>query len=250
VPEGHSLHRLARDQQELVGTVVRASSPQGKFAAGATAVDGHAIVAIEAVGKHLLQRFDGGVGTVHVHLGMQGKYFRSAPPTGEPLKQVRLRLANVAVAWDLVAPSTTELVDDDQVQELRDSLGPDPLQPGYDRQRTIDNLLQSNATIGEALLDQRRIAGVGNVFRAEALLRVHVHPATRASDLTDEQAHDLLDVLERMMKQAVDDGEITPKLVYKQPSCRQCDTDPPTPVETFDLHGRTAYACPTCQGVP
>ena len=247
MPEGHTLHRLARDQQELVGRTVRATSPQGKFTDGAAAIDGGTIEEIRAVGKHLLQRFDTGA-TVHVHLGMQGRTFRHQPVNGEPLKQVRLRLRADDLAWDLIAPSTCELLDAAEVDELLATLGPDPLGPHFDAVRAIGDLRETNTTIAEALLDQKVIAGVGNVFRAEALLRARIHPRTPARDLDDERLHDLLGHLVAMMKQAVDDAAIEPKLIYKQPTCLQCGTDRPT--ETFDLHGRTAYACPACQLPP
>ena len=249
MPEGHSLHRLARDLQELVGHEVRASSPQGRFREGAAAVDGCTLEQAEAVGKHLLLGF-AGAGTVHVHLGMQAKFLRFSPVTGDPLRQVRLRLhaGDLDVAWDLIAPSTCELLAGDEVATLRSTLGPDPLGPDPDRGRAIANLRGSGTTIGEALLDQSLLAGVGNVFRAEALLRTHVHPRTPASDLSDRELDELWDVLTTIMKQAVDDGEIRPKLVYKQPTCLQCHSG--VAVESFDLHGRTAYVCPTCQCQP
>ena len=247
MPEGHTLHRLARDQQELVGKTVRTTSPQGKFADGAARLDGGTVVAVEAAGKHLLQRFDDG-NTVHVHLGMQGKTFRSQPVTGAPMKQVRLRIKDEAadLAWDLIAPSTCELVDADQVAALRSGLGPDPLDPGVDVDHAIDNLRRAPTPIGAALLDQHTVAGVGNVFRAEALVRTGIHPGTAVAELTTQQLRDLFHTLQALMKQAVDDAEIKPKLVYKQATCLHCDTN--TRVTTATIGGRTAYVCPTCQG--
>ena len=90
MPEGHSLHRLARDMAELVGPAVSASSPQGRFAT--ELIDGQRLAGIEAYGKNLLIDTADGV-SVHVHLGMRGKWLRFAPVTGPGLPQVRLRLA-------------------------------------------------------------------------------------------------------------------------------------------------------------
>lgn len=247
MPEGHALHRVARDQQELIGQRVRATSPQGKFVDGAHAIDQATIESIEAVGKHLLQRFANGA-TVHVHLGMQGKTFRRQPVAGDPLEQTRLRLHDEGndLAWDLVAPSTCELLDDEHVAALRDSLGPDPLDPHVDVERALDNVRRAATTpIGAALLDQRTMAGVGNVFRAEALVRTGIHPRAAARDLSDEQLRNLWLTLQALMKQAVNDNEIRPKLVYKQDTCQHCDTN--TPVTTETIGGRTAYVCATCQ---
>ncbi|MBW3616081.1 MAG: MBL fold metallo-hydrolase, partial [Actinobacteria bacterium] len=118
MPEGHLLHRLARDQQELVGKELAATSPQGRFAEGAAALDGRSLLGVEAYGKHLHHRYDTDRG-LHVHLGMQGKWLRLA--TTPPRPQVRLRLATPALAWVLIAPSTCALIDD----RLLVDLGPD-----------------------------------------------------------------------------------------------------------------------------
>jgi formamidopyrimidine-DNA glycosylase len=108
VPEGHTLHRLARDLAELVGPEVTATSPQGRFPA--ERVDGQRLNGVEAYGRPLLVDTAAG-DSVHVHLGLRGKWLRFAPLTGPGLPQVRLRLAVPAVAWDLIAPSTCELLD-------------------------------------------------------------------------------------------------------------------------------------------
>src|SRR3990170_4705540 len=124
MPEGHTIHGLARSMAELVGRQVTASSPQGRFAADA--VDGQRVEAIEAYGKHLLIDTSAGR-TVHVHLGMRGKWLRFSPVTGPGMPQVRLRLATAAVAWDLIAPSQCELLEQPQRAALVARLGPDPL---------------------------------------------------------------------------------------------------------------------------
>jgi endonuclease-8 len=142
VPEGHSLHRLAGQLAELVGHEVAATSPQGRF--DAAAVDGALLTGVEAFGKHLLvalaPRRSTGSGragelSVHVHLGMRGKWLRFSPVTGPGLKQVRLRLATTDVAWDLIAPSTCELLDGAGRAALIGTLGPDPLRPDATRTR-------------------------------------------------------------------------------------------------------------------
>jgi endonuclease VIII len=122
VPEGHTIHRLARDLAELQGRRVQASSPQGRFAAGADSVDGGRVERIEPFGKHLFLCMDTG-SCVHVHLGMRGKWLRSADPGRPALKQVRLRLASDAVAWDLIAPSTCELLDEEGMRRVVLGLG-------------------------------------------------------------------------------------------------------------------------------
>ena len=78
MPEGHLLHRLARDHAELADHVVRLTSPQGRFAAGAAALDGRRLDGVEAYGKHLYHRFENDAG-LHTHLGMQGRAAYACP---------------------------------------------------------------------------------------------------------------------------------------------------------------------------
>jgi endonuclease-8 len=258
MPEGHLLHRLARDQAGLVGRELRVTSPQGRFAAGAAALDGRRLAAVEAYGKHLLHRFDGDAGHgLHTHLGMQGKWIRLAGHR-PPRPQVRVRLATPAVAWDLIAPATCEVLDDTGWQDLVASLGPDPLAGGGE-ERAWKAVAAFPGTIGAALLDQAVIAGAGNVLRAESLFRAGVHPSTPAAVLDREAFHRVWVALVDLMEQSVEDGRIISaplpaaqrrtlaeadgRMVYKQATCRACGT----PVETWDLAGRTAYACPVCQ---
>jgi endonuclease-8 len=245
MPEGHTLHRLASDQTELVGHILHVSSPQGRFA-DAEALDGRRLEDVEAWGKHLLQRF-GRAGTVHTHLGMRGITLRSSPPT-PPKPQVRLRLATAEVAWDLIAPSTCELLDEAGMDALLRRLGPDPLRPDADVARAMALLRADHRPVGAVLLDQSVVAGVGNVFRAEALHAVRIHPRRPASSLDDRQLAALWETLKTQMSDAVagrrivtvgDDG----RAVYKEDTCADCGST----VETFTLGGRTAYACGTCQ---
>lgn len=256
MPEGHTIHRLARDLAELQGSAVRASSPQGRFAAGAAQVNGAVLERIEPFGKHLLLVMDTG-SSVHVHLGMQGKWLRYDDPRVAPMKQVRLRLATDHVAWDLVAPSTCELLDENGVARLRAKLGPDPLRADADRASVVAALSRDPRPIGTALLDQAVLAGVGNVFRNEALHAIGVHPARSSRTLGTEQLTRLWSVLEAMMSRAVDDGRIVTvdapdrltipeseaRKVYKQEHCRDCGA----PVVVSSVGGRTAYHCPVEQ---
>jgi endonuclease VIII len=257
MPEGHLLHRLARDQAELAGQVLAVTSPQGRFAAGAGALDGGRLNNVEAYGKHLFHRF--GTAGMHTHLGMQGKWIRLAGDR-PPRPQVRVRLATPEVAWDLIAPGTCELLEPAAWDDLIAGLGPDPLAAGPDdEERAWKALSAFPGTVGAALLDQSVIAGAGNVLRAESLFRAGVHPSRPASTLDRETFHRVWVALVDLMVQSVEDGRIVSvpapaperaalaeaeaRMVYKQAACRACGT----PVETWDLAGRTAYACPNCQ---
>ena len=256
MPEGHTLHRLARDLGELVGPRLQASSPQGRFPA-AERVDGRTMESAEAYGKHLLLGFP--AGAVHVHLGMQGRFARLAPP-GPPRPQVRLRLATEAVAWDLFAPSCCELLPFEAVTALVARLGPDPLRADAKPELVWDALQRFAGPVGAALLDQSVLAGVGNVFRAEALHAVGIAPTRPAAEVTRTEFERLWRSLESMMARAVDEGRIITvdpppgrrpeelaesegRHVYKQSRCRTCGS----PVGTATVGGRMAYACPACQ---
>jgi formamidopyrimidine-DNA glycosylase len=258
VPEGHVLHRLAGEQQELAGPVVRVSSPQGRFAEGAASLDGRVIDGVEAVGKHLLHRF--GDDALHTHLGMRGVWYRSAPPSPEPRPSVRVRLAAPDAAWDLMAPITCEVLDGDGVAALRDRLGPDPLRHDADPERFVAALTADRRALGVALLDQSVLAGVGNVFRTEALFACRLHPARSSSTVPPDEARALWNTLAGMMRRGVEDGRIitvdvpdgsdrlevpeeVARRVYKRDRCAECGAE----VVTWQLGGRVAYACPVQQ---
>ena len=254
MPEGHTLHRLVRDLAELVGPPVSAASPQRRFPA--EKVDGQRLTGVDAYGKHLLVDVADG-DSVHVHLGMRGKWLRFAPVTGPGLPQVRLRLALPEVAWDLIAPSTCALLDAAGRAKLVDGLGPDPLRADGDPDRAYALVSAHPGSIGAALLDQSRIAGVGNVFRAEVLHGMRMSPTRWARSVTAEEFVELWARLQAMMTQAVDDGRIITveaedrlavpeaesRRVYKRETCYDCGT----PIVTGTIDGRTTYACPRCQ---
>ena len=258
MPEGHTVHRLAGACQELVGRVIHASSPQGRFREGAATLDGRRLQAVEAFGKHLLVDF--GDEHLHAHLGMRGALFRS-DPAGVPGSGVRLRLAaeGPPVAWDLVAPTRCELLSGDQRAALLARLGPDPLRDD-DPTPALTTLASSARTVGQLLLDQEVLAGVGNVFRAEALHHCRIHPSRPGTSLRPHELDCLWRTLTRMMRRATAEGRImtvdTPegvdrasldesegRFVYKQQRCRRCGDE----VRSWDLGNRVAYACETCQ---
>jgi endonuclease-8 len=258
VPEGHVLHRLAGEQQELTGSALRVSSPQGRFADGAAQLDGRVLDGVEAVGKHLLHRF--GDEALHTHLGMRGVWYRSAPPSPEPRPSVRVRLAAPGVAWDLIAPTTCEVLDAGAVAVLRERLGPDPLRDDADPERFVAALTADRRALGVTLLDQSVVAGAGNVFRTEALFACRLHPGRSSATVSPDEARALWETLAGMMRRGVEDGRIITvdvpagserldvpeeeaRRVYKRARCAECGAE----VVTFEQGGRTAYVCPVQQ---
>ena len=135
MPEGHTLHRLARlHQHRYAGARVRVASPQGRFAASASVVDGAVLERAEAHGKHLFHVY-GPDRVVHVHLGLYGTFTEAELPVAEPRGQVRMRVVGGTHWTDLRGPTACELLTDVEVAALRDRLGPDPLRSDADPDR-------------------------------------------------------------------------------------------------------------------
>ena len=166
MPEGHTIHRIARDhQRHLAGDEVEVSSPQGRFAKEASRLDGRELEGVEAKGKHLLYHFTG-AGYVHIHLGLYGKFRLSKQPLKPPRGQVRLRVIGSRYGFDLNGPNRCELMGNDARKALLARLGEDPLRRDADPDRVWDRVSKSRSAIGGLLLNQSVISGVGNIYRA------------------------------------------------------------------------------------
>lgn len=240
MPEGHLLHRHAREQSAaLAGRPVAVTSPQGRL--DTAALDGRVLERVEAHGKHLLDRFEGGL-AVHVHLGMRGLFLRYDDPAVPPRTGTRLRVAG-DVAFDLLAPTTCEVLTDAGVDALSARLGPDPLRDDADEDDAVRRLVQARAPVGAALLDQAVWSGVGNAWRAELLYLERLAPSARVDE---ERARALwrrtaaLMALGRDAGQVVSDPEAPDeRWVYKRGTCRGCGA----PVVQEQVGGRTSYRC-------
>lgn len=260
MPEGHTIHRLARDHAKaLAGQHLGVSSPQGRFT-GAGEVDGVLLEGTSAYGKHLFYSFEG-ERLVHVHLGLYGKFRRFALPAPEPRATCRMRLVGDVAAFDLVGPITYTLADEADRKAVVARLGPDPIRRDADPDRAWTALQRRRVGIGRALLDQAVVAGVGNVFRAEALFVHAIWPERPSASIDRETFDDLWSTLVTMLRQGVTDRRIItvdpheiglarsriPRreatYVYKRSHCLRCGT----PIRRWDLAGRWAYACPHCQ---
>lgn len=260
MPEGHTIHRLARDHQRwFAGGPVVVSSPQQRFA-GASDVDGARFRSAEAYGKHLFHHYDDDR-VVHVHLGLFGRCYHRRTPPPQPRDTVRMRVANGAHVIDLVGATTCELLTPAQVDLVLRRLGPDPLRPDADPKRGWEALQRRRVGVGRALLDQSVLAGVGNVYRAEVLFVHGIHPQMPAAAVTHQQWEAIWSTLQQWMRHAVDRRRIvtvdpdeaclsrtgaTTTYVYKRDCCVRCGA----PVRRWDLAGRWAYACEHCQPPP
>lgn len=269
MPEGHTLHRLADEiTATFGGRVVRAGSPQGRFADSAALVDGQVLVGAEAWGKQLFigfpdERF------VHVHLGLYGKFDIHAgvdevpPPVGE----VRLRLVGHRSYGDLRGATTCALVTREQRDAVVARSGPDPLRDDADPDRAWHRIHRSRAPIGGLLMQQDVLAGVGNVYRAELLFRHRIDPMRPGNTLRVGQWNAMWADLVVLMQEGVRTGRIdtvrpehTPEAMGRPPrrddhggevyvyrrngqACHVCGSI----VRTAELQQRNLFWCPRCQ---
>ncbi len=262
MPEGHTIHRLARDlNRTLASRPVEASSPQGRFTDEAELLDRRTFTNAEAWGKHLFIDVDGAP-LLHVHLGLIGK-FRQKPADAAVRGAIRLRLIGEKKLWDLTGPMVCAFVDPDDHEELISKLGPDPLRSDADREEFNARLRRKRMALSAALLDQKVIAGIGNVYRSEFCFLAGIHPETPANTLSPEQADLLWDMSVAQLKQGVRLNRITTRApeevgvaagrisgddrlyVYKRDGspCHRCADE----IRLVEIGQRKAWYCPSCQ---
>lgn len=230
MPEGHTLHRLARSVDDAFGgRLVEAGSPQGRFADGAALLDGQRLARPDAHGKHLLVGFlpaDAPERTrpqrwLHVHLGLYGKVAFGTGEPPPPVGAVRLRLVTLDASpdgedeprtdlrWaDLRGPTACEVLTPPEVEALRARLGPDPLRRDDGPERFLSRVGSSRVTIGALLMHQDVLAGAGNIYRAEALFRAGLDPSVRGRDVDPARLVGIWDDLRVLMRAGVRSGRI------------------------------------------
>jgi endonuclease-8 len=265
VPEGDTIYRTAAALRPLlVGRVVQAASarvpgPMIERVVGSQVTD------VEARGKHLVVRFDNGL-ALHTHLRMGGAWHRYAP--GErwrrPRSQARVVLEvpqHVVVCFN--AP-VAELLDE-RVLEHHPALvglGPDLLAPVFDLDEAAARLRArsgAQVTLGEALLDQQALAGIGNVFKSEILFVERLDPWMTVGELDEPRLRGLLATAERLLRANARPGAGPRTTTSADPSmaqrlwvyaragrpCFRCRT--PIQSRRQGRDGRLTYWCPTCQ---
>lgn len=267
MPEGHTLHRLARAHRtQYGGRPVAVSSPQGRFAAGAALVDGRELAKAEAHGKHLFHRYGRDL-VVHVHLGLYGTFSDEPLPLTPPKGLVRMRMVGDAGFADLRGPTACELITDVEAKAIRARLGPDPLRRDADPDRAWARLSRSRAPLATLLMDQTVVAGVGNVYRAELLFRHHLDPQIPGKVLPRSTWDAMWTDLVALMRDGVRRGRIDTVLkehdprrqgraprtdrhggevyVYRRAGmpCLVCGT----PVAHVEHAARNLFWCPACQ---
>ena len=244
MPEGDSLQRAALSLQVLVGQRVGVETPHPR-AAGKRLVerlDGLVLEGVEALGKSLLLRFEGGI-VLRSHLRMSGRWRvepLGATRTGRPWLVLRGD-RHEAVLWN------------GPVLELGrgagpSRLGPDILAEPPDLDWVLERLRAEpqERELGDALLDQRLVAGIGNLWRAESLWDARVSPWRTLAGVSDDEVLAVLAAAHRLMLAAVE-GTRPLRHVYRRAgrACRRCGT--PIRSHAQGENARIAYWCPGCQ---
>ena len=246
MPEGDSLHRAARRLQVLVGERVAVEAPHPRAAAERVAerLDGRRLVGVEAVGKNLLLRFDGGL-VLRSHLRMSGRWQVRA--RGSTRRRGRPWLVLVgreqeAVLWN------GPVLELSYVGTKNTRVGPDILAEPPDFAAMVANLRGQHPgrEVGDALLDQRLVAGIGNVWKAESLWRAELSPWLRMGETADEDLERALREAARLMRASLE-GEPEERAVYRKSGrpCPRCGGRIRSRGQGDD--NRVAYWCPACQ---
>jgi endonuclease-8 len=232
MPEGHTVHRLARLQRRrFAGSPVSVSSPQGRFATDAELVDGRVLESTDAHGKHLFHHY-GPDPVVHVHLGLYGRFGSRTLPAAEPRGQVRMRM---------VAAPTTRPCAGRRRASCSSTPRSTPCTPASVRIRCLPTRIRiapmpaspgPGPPLAALLMDQKVIAGVGNVFRAAALFRTGLDPHLPGRELGRERWERLWADLAAMLR----DGE-------RRRPCLVCAT----PIACETHLARNLFWCPRCQ---
>lgn len=257
MPEGDTVHHAAaRIREALTGEVpdeIVTPHPRHAAAAWARRLQGRRVLGVDAHGKHLFVRFDGGL-TIHSHLRMTGAW--AVHRRGERWRRSSRRawLVLRCGEWEVVQfdGPVLELVSDARTRSdprLR-ALGPDVLGERFDEPLFLARLRAEDPgrSIADALLDQRVVAGIGNVWKSECCFAVGVDPWRALADVGDEQALALVRFAREGMRRAAAQGmSARPRAVYRRAArpCPRCGAAIVSRGQGED--NRTTYWCPGCQ---
>lgn len=262
MPEGDTVWQTAtRLHDALAGqTLTRSDLRVPRFATAD--LTGRTVLDVTPRGKHLLTRIEGGL-TLHSHLKMDGSwkvYANGRRWTGGPAHQIRAILGNAdrtAVGYRL---PILELLRTSDEERVVGHLGPDLLGPDWDADRALTNLLSDPARpLGEALLDQRNLAGIGNVYKSELCFLLGVTPWLPVGALPADRAAKLPALAKKLLEANRDrpvrttTGRHGPDLfVYGRARipCLRCHTPVRLANQGDGSRERPTYWCPTCQTGP
>lgn len=281
MPEGHSVHRLARQFTDVFGgRRIRASSPQGRFAEGAALLDGQVLERARAHGKHFFADVSGGH-VLHVHLGMYGAWtfggdqdFAAASSIGAPRRigerevqagdhaawaepahdadgwvqppppapTVRLRVRAEHGWADLIGASRCRVLTPQEADALVAGLGPDPLNDD-DPAPFLASAARTRRPIGVVLMDQSAVGGIGNIFRAEALFRAGLDPWRPARDVPGDVLAALWEDNAALMREGVRLGRIVTTRPEHRPGTTAEHAWPEHANYVYRRQGRACLVC-------
>jgi endonuclease-8 len=257
VPEGDVVWRTARQLHEaLAGRVlVRSDFRVPRYAT--TVLTGRTVIESVSRGKHLLTRVEGDV-TVHTHLKMEGSW-RIGPAAGYPLRDHRIRLILANTEWQAVGHQLgiVEVIRTSRESTTVGHLGPDLLGPDWDAGEALRRLTADPArAVGEAIMDQRNLAGIGNLYKSETLFLRGVspwRPVGGVDEMTEmvELARQLLDANKERIGQVTTGNPArgAQTWVYGRAGrpCRRCGTLIRRADQGPELEERVTFWCPRCQ---
>jgi endonuclease VIII len=255
--EGDTIHRTARALQQALGgkpivgvAIPNPQSPLRRQSQRVERLRGSTMTMAEARGKHLLLHFDCDI-VLHSHLGMRGSW--RVHPAGEALAKDRRAWVAVSVPGaeavelegsHLTLRTEAELRSDPRLRLL----GPDVLAPDFDASIGIAALRETDQSrqIGEALLDQRVLSGIGNIYKCEGCWSARVDPWQRLGDIGDDELQRVVIEIAALMRYGVETGR-TPRSIYRRAGqpCPRCGA-------RIQARGqgdanRTTYWCAPCQ---
>jgi endonuclease VIII len=253
LPEGDALHRAARRLQPLVGERVEVETPHPRGAAQRLAerLNGRRLLSVRAVGKNLLLEFEGGL-VLHSHLRMNGRWTLVARGSGREWTG-RALVPSRGQPWLVLRGSRVEARQwNGPVLELHARsirrLGPDILDAPPDLDTMLVNLRRTDQgrEVGDALLDQRLVAGIGNKWKAEVLWQARLSPWRRLGRTTDDELRAALETAATLMRRSLDG------LPHRNDVYRLVGRPCPRCGERVRSRGqgdanRIAYWCPGCQ---
>jgi len=256
LPEGDTIHYAANKiRPVLEGRVpdeIVTPHPRFRHDRWAERLEGRAVRSVDVHGKHLFLRFEGGL-TIHSHLRMSGKWRVRDAPWPTPRNTWLVIRSGAKLVAQINGP-VLELMTDSRTRldQRIAGLGPDILAPELDERAILRRLRADDPTraIGDALLDQRIIAGIGNLWKAEGCFEAGIDPWRRTGEVSDEEVLAIVHATRPRMQESAREGmQERFKVVYGIAGrpCPRCGTASNIRSRGQGDDNRTTYWCPRCQ---